>query len=408
MTVFGALRSPRTVLFGGGQREMLGRCVAERGSHVLVCTDGRLAGDSEFNRLMDGIRAAGTRITVNADVQPDAPTALVAAAAAQARRAGVDVIVGIGGGSCVDVAKAAALVATHGGRVADYYGEHAVPGPTLPVIAVPTTAGTGSEVTPVAVLSDPERAIKAGISSPFLVPDAAICDPELTYGCPPALTASAGIDALSHGIESFTAIRRAPSPTAAADRVFVGKNSLADPYGLRAISLVSTYLRRACVNGDDVTAREQLMVAALAGGYALGSAGTAAAHALQYPVGALTHTPHGVGIGVLLPYVMEFNRPARVPEFVAIARAMGIGSTDHGDDELAAAAIDAVAKLCADVGIPRTLADLGLQDGRIGWAAEQAMTAIRLVENNPRPLDAVAMTMLAAAAHRGDRAHLAC
>lgn len=174
-----------------------------------------------------------------------------------------------------------------------------MPGPVLPVIAVPTTAGTGSEATPVAVISDPDRTLKVGISSPHLLPRVAICDPDLTLTCPPALTAIAGADALTHAIEAFTAGRRAPSPELAQRHVFIGKSALTDHFALLAIRLLGRSLERACHDGADEEARADVMLAALA-----------AAHAIQYPVGALTHTAHGLGVATLLPYGWRPSLPS--------------------------------------------------------------------------------------------------
>ncbi|MHC2484612.1 alcohol dehydrogenase class IV [Rhizobium leguminosarum] len=151
---------------------------------------------------------------------PDVPQDTVAVCVEAARGFGPDMVIGIGGGSCLDMAKCASLLLAHGGALADYYGEFKVPGPVLPVVAVPTTAGTGSEVTPVAVVSDPDRILKVGISSPYLIAAAAICDPELTLSCPPRLTAIAGADALTHAIEAFTAMRRPGDPELAQQHVF--------------------------------------------------------------------------------------------------------------------------------------------------------------------------------------------
>jgi alcohol dehydrogenase class IV len=232
-----------------------------------------------------------------------------------------------------------------------------------------------------------------------------VCDPELTFGCPPALTASAGADALSHVVESFTAVRQPATSELATERVFVGKNELTDTFALLGVRLIAGSLQRAWSNPEDVGAREAMMLGATAGGFALGSAGTAAAHAIQYPVGAVTHTPHGVGVGVLLPYVMEFNRPARIPELAAIALAMG-APPDSTPEDLADEAIDRVATLLASVGIPSTLADLGLPPDQLRWTAEQASGAERLVANNPRPLDVDTLEHIVRAAHAGDRAAL--
>ncbi|QDB78745.1 iron-containing alcohol dehydrogenase [Georgenia wutianyii] len=405
MSMLGVLRAPRQVVFGVGQRRALGSLTAALGSRALVCTDARFGATEEFAELVGLLEGAGVRVTVFAEVLADVPVHQVIECAALAADAEPDVVVGMGGGSCLDLAKAVAVLLTHGGVPSDYYGECRVPGPVMPVVALPTTAGTGSEVTPVAVLTDPERVSKVGISSPHLIPHTAVCDPELTVGCPPALTASAGADALSHGIEAFTAIRRPVSAELATERVFVGKNTLTDTYALMAVRQIAGALVRAWTDPTDMAAREAMMLGATAGGFALGTAGTAVAHAIQYPVGALTHTPHGVGVGVLLPYVMEFNRPARVPELAAVALAMG-ASPDAAEEDLADEAIDRVAALLAAVGIPATLADLGLPADRLRWTAEQALGAARLVANNPRPVDADSLERIVRAAHSGDRASL--
>jgi alcohol dehydrogenase len=301
----------------------------------------------------------------------------------------------------MDLAKATAVMLTHGGNIRDYYGEFKVPGPVLPLISVPTTAGTGSEVTPVAVLGDPERIMKVGIASPHIISHTAICDPELTYTCPAGLTAISGADALTHAIEAFTALRRPPTPQLVHEHVFVGKNLLSDHHALLAIELISRNLARACSDGDDEAAREEMMLGALAAGLAFGTAGTAAAHAIQYPVGALTHTPHGTGVALLMPYVMEFNRTACIPEFARIATAMGIDRAGLDDDALSIAAISRVASLFGEIGLPRTLAELGVAPAQLPWIAEQSLTSQRLVKNNPIPLDIDRLGQIAKAAFDG-------
>ncbi len=405
MSMLGVVRGPRQVLFGAGQRHALGTVTAALGSRALVCTDARFGATREFAELVGLLEQAGVRVTAFTQVQPDVPVHQVLDCAALAADADPDVVVGMGGGSCLDLAKAVAVLLAHGGEPSDYYGELRVPGPVLPLVALPTTAGTGSEVTPVAVLTDPARTSKVGISSPYLIPHTAVCDPELTHGSPPPLTASAGADALSHAVEAFTAVRHPVTATLATERVFVGKNELTDVYALLGVRLIAASLHRAWSVPSDAHAREAMMLGATAGGFALGSAGTAAAHAIQYPVGALTRTPHGLGVGALLPYVMEFNRPARVPELAAIALEMG-ASPDASPDDLADEAIDRVAALLASVGIPRTLSELGLPEDRIRWTAEQSTGATRLVANNPRPLDVDALEHIVRAAYSGDRAAL--
>ncbi len=398
MNLFGTLRAPRELLFGAGQRHALGTVAPKLGQRALVVTDARLAADADLRALVGQLEAANLAVLVDSSTLPDVPVESAVSSADNARNFQPDLVIGIGGGSCLDMAKCVALLLAHGGRPQQYYGEHTVPGPVLPLIAIPTTAGTGSEVTPVAALSDAERSLKVGISSPYLIPTVSICDPELTLSCPPGLTAIAGADALTHALEAFTAIRREPVPGIAQQRVFVGKNALSDQFALSAIGLLWQGLEAACKDGADRAAREKVMLGATLAGFAFGVAGTAAAHAIQYPVGALTHTAHGLGVACLMPYVMTWNAPAIEPELAQIAAAAGL----KGPGEV----VPALAALFARIGIPATLRDLGLAEERIDWVAEQSCGITRLIQNNPRPLNAQEMRNLVAAAHGGDRASL--
>lgn len=398
MNLFGTIRAPRELIFGSGQRHALGRIATTLGKRALLITDMRLAADADFLAMVEALKEAGLAVRVDSSTLPDVPVDSAVASAADARDFAPDLVIGIGGGSCLDMAKCVAILLTHGGKPQDYYGEHNVPGPVMPLIAIPTTAGTGSEVTPVAVLSDAERSLKVGISSPYLVPTVSICDPDLTLTCPTGLTAIAGADALTHAIEAFTAIRRDPVPGIAQDRVFVGKNALSDHFALRAISLLWQGLEGACKDGTDRAAREKVMMGATLAGLAFGVAGTAAAHAIQYPVGALTHTAHGLGVACLMPYVMNWNAPVIQSELQDIALAAGLS---HGDE-----VIPALTALFETIGIPPTLRELGLPEDRIDWVAEQSCGITRLIQNNPRPLPLADMRHLVAAAYVGDRTAL--
>jgi alcohol dehydrogenase len=289
-----------------------------------------------------------------------------------------DAVIGVGGGSSIDLAKLVAMgVATEQPIDAFYATE--IPSSTLPVIAVPTTAGTGSEVTPVAVLTDPRRELKVGLSSGRLVPVAAVCDPGLTMGAPDRVTAHAGIDALAHAVEAYTATRR-DDWRVLEQQVFVGKNVLSDVYALHAVTKIVNSLTAAI--GDDPDARAAMMEGSLHAGLAFATAGTAAAHALQYPLGARTKTAHGLGTGLLLPYVMEFNQPVRETELGQLAAAMSCR------ERTAAAAIERVAELVREIALPRSLEELHLDRSELAELATQAAAIKRLAENNPRRLDA--------------------
>jgi alcohol dehydrogenase class IV len=405
MTLFAAIRLPGEILFGSGQRHALPIVAARHGKRALICTDERFASTPVFTEIIKALETASVDVLIHDGVQPDVPAETVSACVEDARGFHPDLVIGIGGGSCLDMAKCAALLLTHGGQLKDYYGEHKVPGPIIPVIAVPTTAGTGSEVTPVAVISDTERTLKVGISSPYLIAIAAICDPDLTMSCPPGLTAIAGADALTHAIEAFTAARRGSDPELAQNHVFIGKSALTDHFALLAIKLLGRSLEMACKDGSNAEARADVMMGALAAGCAFGTAGTAAAHAIQYPAGALTHTAHGLGVATMMPYVMNYNLSVSISEMAEIGAALDLDTEGGGDPErLAVAAIEEIRRLFGAIGITRTLADLGLAADKLDWTAEQAFGIERLIKNNPRPFDLDAMKRLVKAAYDGDLA----
>ncbi|MCV9999328.1 iron-containing alcohol dehydrogenase [Pararhizobium sp. YC-54] len=406
MSMFGVSRTPRNLVFGEGQRDALPGYIAKVGSKALVVTDARMTMDTNFKAMIDGVSAAGVKTCVFDGTIAELPLDCIAKGVTLGQAFGADVVVGIGGGSCLDAAKVIGLLLAHGGRAADYYGEFKVPGPVLPLLLMPTTSGTGSEVTPVAVITDPERAVKVGIASPHLICHTAICDPELTYSCPPGLTAVSGADALTHAIEAFTTVRRQLIGAIVHEHVFVGKNVLSDAYALLAISNIARSLKPAYDNGSDKEARARLMFGATAAGLAFGSAGTAAAHAVQYPIGALTHTPHGAGVAVMMPYVMEFNRGFCEQELFQIGGAMGLDLNGKSVSEGASETIAAVADLFSSIGISQTIADLGVAETDLPLVVDQALGSTRLVKNNPRPLDHDSMTKLVAASFAGDRSQL--
>ncbi|HTH98538.1 MAG TPA: iron-containing alcohol dehydrogenase, partial [Stellaceae bacterium] len=276
MIGFGIARAPATILFGAGQRRALGRVARLTGGRALICTDARFSATEDFSDIVMNLRDAGIATLVYDGTQAELPVENVHNCVALARGFRPDMVVGIGGGSCLDLAKLASLLLSYPGDLADYYGELKVPGPVLPVLALPTTSGTGSECTPVAVVGDSARALKVGVSSPHLVPHAAICDPELTLSCPPILTAITGADAMTHAVEAFTNLARPSEPDLGIDRVFVGKNRISDTYALAAIAELAGHLVVAVEQGEDLEARAGVMLGAMYAGLAFGTAGTAA------------------------------------------------------------------------------------------------------------------------------------
>ncbi|WP_255405439.1 MULTISPECIES: iron-containing alcohol dehydrogenase [Sinomonas] len=399
----GVLRLPRTVVVGAGQRFAVASLAAGLGQRVLICTDPRLAASEDLRSLVESLESAGLAVRVFGETQAELPVPGIVACVDGLRGEDIDVVVGFGGGSCMDMAKVVSILLTHGGRPSDYYGEFAVPGPTLPVIALPTTAGTGSEATAIAVVSDPELGMKMGISSPHIIPEIAVCDPELTYTCPPSLTAATGADTFVHLVESFTAITREPTSALASERILIGKNTLTDSFALDGIRRVGRSLVTAYKDPENAEARGDMMLAALYGGVALSNAGTAAAHAIQYPVGALTHTPHGVGVGLLLPYVVRHNFDVVRPQLATIAEALGRDVRGLDERSAAVAGVEAIDEVIAAIELPPTLEALGVREEDLPEIARLSLNSKRLVDNNPVPLDVEAVTSIVEAAFAGDR-----
>lgn len=396
----GTLRMPRGVHFGAGASAQVPRLLAEHGSRAFAVVDPFLASTDAFVTLARAVEAEGVELVVHTGVMPELPVDSVAAAAEEASACAPDVILGYGGGSAIDAAKLVALLVTHGGSPLDFVGDRGVPGPVLPVVAVPTTAGTGSEVTPVAVVTDPSQEMKVGISSHHLIPSIAVVDPDLTLGAPPSVTAFAGIDALVHAIESYTAGRLA-SDWSGPIPGFTGSNALADPLALEAMRAIGPSLAAAVADGGDRDARTRMAMGSLLAGMAFGPTGTHLSHALQYPIGAITKTPHGLGTGLMLPYVMRACAAALPERMRAIGVAIG-GGQPANQSASAADAVERVAALCGAIGIPRTLADIGVTRAQLPRIAELAMRAERLVSIAPIEVDRAVLLAILEEAFDGE------
>ncbi|GAA2077886.1 iron-containing alcohol dehydrogenase [Pseudolysinimonas kribbensis] len=398
MSDIGVLRLPRTIEFGWGARAALPRIVSPLGRRAFVVVDPFLATTPAFREAVAALEASGIETHVHTDVLPELPVDSLQASAEAARAVRPDVVIGYGGGSALDASKLVALLLAHGGALPDYYGENAVPGPVLPLVAVPTTAGTGSEVTPVAVVADPARAVKVGISSPYLIPTAALVDPELSAAAPAGVTAHAGIDALVHAVESFTG--RPLEPTwSTTPPVFVGRNLLTEPLSLEAIRLIGTSIESAVTHPTDRTAREDMARGSLLAGMAFGPTGTHLSHALQYPIGALTHTPHGLGTGLMLPYVLAACAAAIPEQLALVGQALGV-------DGSAQVAIRRIADIDRAIGLPHSLQDIGLTREQLPGIAELALGSARLIAITPVPVDAALLERILEAAWSGDLASL--
>ena len=314
---FGVLRFPAQVLFGAGTAGLVGDVAATYGSRAFVCLDPNLPAASAAV-VLESLQPRSVKATVfrwipSGSLHSPAgasTVALVADAVRVAAPVQPDVIIAVGGGTTIDLGKLVGVSLAWPGSLADYYDERGVPGPCVPLIAVPTTAGTGSEVSPNAIVSDPSLAFKAVVGSPYLIPAASICDPDLTMSCPSAVTAYAGMDALVNAVESYTTPWRLTAPRELMEWVFVGNSILTESLALQAVGLIGGSLVAAVTTGTDRTARSDLLLGCVIAALAYSQSGTGGVHALAYPIEAAAHVPHGLAVGLLLPYVMEYNKPA--------------------------------------------------------------------------------------------------
>jgi alcohol dehydrogenase class IV len=372
------------VFFGWGVLEELRNVSQELGKRVMVCTDRNIIKSGIADRVEALLKEGGCEVLIFPEGRPEVDLKTIEASAEAARQFNPDVVIGVGGGSNMDLGKCTAILLKYPGPLQKYYGENAVPGPVVEVIGIPTTSGTGSEVSPVAVVADPDRFMKVGIATRRIIPKWALVDPSLTVSCPPHVTAHSGMDALSHAIESFCA--RVPedrSPRA----IFVGKNPVSDSLAKQAIQLIAQSLHKAVTEPTNRQARENMAQASLLAGMAFSCAGTAAVHALQYPVGEATHTSHGLGNAVLMPAVLKAISKARVPELAFIARSLDPNLERVSDDAAAGQAPELVARLGESIQIPRGLGAIGMKREQLNEMAELASGIKRLLDNSPVPFD---------------------
>lgn len=374
------------LVFGRHATQLLGEIAPRLGARrILLITDSVLVKAGIVEAVHVPLSEAGVEVKVFSGGEPEPSTRAAEAAIALGRDFRPDAVLGLGGGSNMDLAKIAAVVLTHGGKPLDYAGDDKVPGPVLPLLCLPTTAGTGSEVSAAAVLTDVEQKIKVGVLSNYLRPRVALVDPLLSVSCPPKVTADSGIDALTHAIEAFTAVDNAHFPLPVGERsVYQGRHPFGDMFAEKAVELIGKFLRRAVAHGNDLDAREGMALAATLAGLAFSNVGVAAVHALEYPVGGATHCSHGAGNGLLLPFVMRYNLPARRQSFALLAPLLGANVEGMSEEDAAAAAIAAVEQLRADIGIPLRLRDLGVTETQLRPFAEKAYAIKRILRVNPR------------------------
>ncbi len=376
------------LLFGCGAVRELGAAVRRLNvGRVLVVADPVLERVGLVARAVGPMQAAGLTVEVFAGGEPEPSFECADQAIAAARRFGPEGIVGLGGGSNMDLAKITAGVVTHGGHFSQYFHFDNIPGPVLPLICVPTTSGTGSEVSHAAVLTDHARQIKVSTLSPYLRPQLAVVDPELTLTCPPQATADSGIDALTHAIEAYLATRSTDLDISPGSLwAYEGKHPLGDLLAERAIMLIGQHLVTAVRQPGDLDARTGMALAATLAGMAFSNCGVALVHAMEYPLGGAVHCSHGAGNGLLLPYVMRFNLPERIPELARVAGFLGEDTTGLTPEAAAERACARVERLREEIGIPTRIREFGATADQLPEFARKAFAIKRLMQLTPRPV----------------------
>jgi len=369
------LQWPAVMEFGAGKLQTLADHLAGRRS-IFILAD--VPVKDALEPIIGELRQRHSRVMLSTDVVPEPPFEALEKLLEPVHEFEPDAVVGVGGGSAMDMAKLVAVLFTGEQKPHEVVGIGNVNGRQVKLIAVATTAGTGSEVTPIAVLTDVAQKLKKGVVSPFLVPDVAIVDPELTVSLPAGVTAATGMDAMTHCIEAYTNRHAHP---------------IIDNIALEGIRLMGGALETAVKDGTDMEARTAMALGSLYGGMCLGPVNTAAVHALAYPLGGEFKVPHGLSNSVLLPFVMAFNLPACITRYANIAAALGVPRAGS-DEAMARQAIHAVRRLSVSCGIPSSLKEFSIPESAIPAMAAAAMQVKRLLGNNPReitPADAEAI-----------------
>ena len=361
----------KSVICEPGAIKRLGEIVKEQmGKKVLLVTDPGLIKAGLLDRATRSLNEAGVEYTLFDGVVADPPVSVVEAALADAREAAVDGVIGFGGGSSMDVAKLIALLIGGGERLDDVYGVGQAKGTRLPLIQIPTTAGTGSEVTPISIITVGETE-KKGVVAPQLLPDIALLDAELTLGLPAHVTAATGIDAMVHAIESYTSAS-------------ANNNPVSKALAREALRLLGAHIESAVKDGTNVKARSDMLLGAMLAGQAFANSPVAAVHALAYPIGGIFHVPHGLSNALVLPHVMRFNTETCGEAYAVLATDVFPDLAATPSDQRVNQFIDRLEALSADLGLEQTLREVGIGEADLATLASDAMKQTRLLVNNPR------------------------
>lgn len=371
MSTFTFETTPRVICEVDGALRLGALCRELNAERVLLVSDPGLLRAGLLDAPLQALRESGVAVTLYSDVQADPPEASVQEAVQAGRDCRAQAVIGLGGGSSLDTAKLVALLCGQEQDLADIYGINLAKGPRLPLIQVPTTAGTGSEVTAVAIITTPSHE-KKGVVSSLLYPDIALLDARLTVGLPPAVTAMTGVDAMVHAIEAYTSVHK--------------KNVLCDGLALQALQLLGGNLDRVLAVPDDLQARSDMLLGSMLAGMAFANAPVAAVHALAYPLGGHFHVPHGLSNALVLLPVLDFNRPVAEPLYAQLAAAVLPGQRFSSPEDACDAFIEFMAALVQRMPFAQSLAEVGVTEQDLDRLADDAMKVERLLVNNPRPV----------------------
>ncbi|VBB07682.1 alcohol dehydrogenase iron-type [Lucifera butyrica] len=361
------------IIAGFNSIETIAREVtAYNAKKVLIITDQGVWNAGLIEKPKSILESAGIRVYVINNTPPEPEVEQVNIIFNAAKELECDLIIGIGGGSSMDVAKIVAVMLTNAPSLSEILAGAKIEKRGIPAFMVPTTAGTGSEVTPNAIFLVPEKELKIGVVSEKLLPDCVILDPVLTIGLPKAITAATGMDALSHAIECYISKKA---------------NPFSDTFALKAINLIARSIRQAYNNGQDLEARHDMLLGAMFGGLCISTSSTVAVHALAYPLGGKYRIPHGLSNAILLPHVMNFNMDAAAAKFKDIAIAMELGTDGLSTRQAAKKMIENLYSLIRDLNIQVNLKEMGIRESDIDSMAEAALKVTRLLDNNPKPMN---------------------
>lgn len=360
-----------SIRFGNGLLSELGTMVQSSiGSRVLLVTDPGMMATGIVDKAVDTLKAAGVDVALFQDVQADPPESVVKYCAEAAIEHSAQGVIGLGGGSSLDVAKLAALLAPGNEGLKDIYGVGNAKGPRLPLILVPTTSGTGSEVTPISIVTTGTNE-KMGVVSPVIIPDIALLDPELTLGLPPHITAATGIDAMVHAIEAYASAS-------------ANNNPISRMLAEKALELMGSSLLSAVQDGSNIETRSNMLLGSMMAGQAFSNSPVAAVHALAYPLGGHFHIPHGLSNALVLPHVLRFNAETNPEPYIAIAPFAFPELADVGEQGRALAFCDALQDLSKACGLQQSLREMDIPEDILPKLADDAMNQTRLLVNNPR------------------------